>query len=111
MFCKYSNIIVICSTRNEVNEDYELNTGKIIVERFSKIDPLTVPGVLVSCHGPFTFGIDETKSVDNAVILEEVAKMNYLTNNINFEQPRLEKYILDKHYKRKHGKNAYYGQK
>lgn len=95
----------------EINKDYELNTGKVIVETFSNIDPNAVPGVVVNEHGPFTWGKDPDQAVHNAVVLEEVAKMTLNTLNINPDVAGLQQALLDKHYKRKHGANAYYGQK
>lgn len=96
---------------NEVLNDYELNTGRVIVEEFNRrgIDPLAVSGVVVRGHGPFTWGKDASASVYNAVVLEEVAKMAHLTTALN-PQADLPQYVLDKHYLRKHGVNAYYGQ-
>ncbi len=96
-------------TREEVDTAYEHNTGKIIVEAFNELDPLAIPGVLVANHGPFAWGTDATKAVYNAVVLEQVAKMAFLTVGLGQTQPIFQ-YILDKHYNRKHGKNAYYGQ-
>lgn len=96
----------------EVKEDYEFNTGKVIVEHFTKhaIDPLSVPGVLVKNHGPFTWGQDASSSVYHAVVLEVVAEMTLKTLLLN-PNAEMKNYILDKHYMRKHGPNAYYGQK
>ncbi len=104
-------------TEEEVNTDYELNTGKVIVEEFEKrgIKPSECPAVLIHRHGPFTWGKDESKAVENALILEEVAKMALRTESVASMSDRsdigIESYLLDKHYLRKHGKNAYYGQK
>lgn len=103
-------------TQEEVNGEYELNTGKVIVEEFAKrgIKPEECPAVLIHRHGPFTWGKDPFKAVDNALILEEVAKMAHRTEKIaslsNDSNIGIEDYLLDKHYQRKHGKNAYYGQ-
>ena len=103
-------------TEDEVNGEYELNTGKVIVEEFAKrgITPEECPAVLIHRHGPFTWGKDAFKAVDNALILEEVAKMAYRTESIaslsDASNIGIENYLLDKHYQRKHGKNAYYGQ-
>jgi L-ribulose-5-phosphate 4-epimerase len=97
-------------TSTEIKGDYEIETGKVIVETFSNIDPLAVPGVLVNDHGPFTWGADPFKAVYNAAVLEEVARMAYLTRQIG-EDESVSSDLLDKHYKRKHGKDAYYGQK
>ena len=98
---------------NEIKNDYELNTGKVIVKRFAagKIDPMQMPAVLVACHGPFTWGKNPDKAVENAVVLEQVAAMASGTIAINKNQKSISSVLLDKHYLRKHGKNAYYGQK
>ncbi len=104
-------------SEEEVNGEYELNTGIVIAEEFEKrgINPEECPAVLVHRHGPFTWGRDESKAVENALILEEVAKMAYQTESVatlsGDSDVGIEKYLLDKHYLRKHGKNAYYGQK
>ncbi|MBE6741626.1 MAG: L-ribulose-5-phosphate 4-epimerase [Ruminococcaceae bacterium] len=104
-------------TEEEVNGEYELNTGKVIIEDFAKrgISPEECPAVLIHRHGPFTWGKDAFKAVDNALILEEVAKMAHQTELIaSFDKSYnigIEDYLLNKHYQRKHGKNAYYGQK
>lgn len=95
-------------TTEEIKQDYEVNTGKAIVQTIK--DPIAIPAVLVKFHGPFIFGKDAMDCACNSVILEEIAKMNYLTQNINQNVQNLPQQILDKHYSRKHGKNAYYGQ-
>lgn len=95
----------------EINGEYEKNTGLVIVETFKGIDPMSVPGVLCSNHGPFTWGKDAKEAVHNAVVLEEVAKMASRTERINPDVLEAPKVLLDKHYLRKHGANAYYGQK
>ena len=97
----------------EVAEAYELNTGKVIVERFRDLEPLAVPGVLVAGHAPFTWGKDPHDAVDHAVALEAIARMARLTEQIApaARAPALPEYVGEKHYQRKHGKNAYYGQK
>ena len=99
-------------TQEEVDSDYERNTGKVIVETFCdhNIDPMHVPGVLCANHGPFTWGKDAAQAVYHAVVLEEVAKMALLTNQINPNTAPAPQYVLDKHYHRKHGSTAYYGQ-
>jgi L-ribulose-5-phosphate 4-epimerase len=97
-------------TEKEVNSDYEVNTGKVIVERLGRMDPLAVPSVLVNCHGPFCWGIDADDAVHNAVALEEIARMAFYTVLLGKKEP-VDDYLLDKHFKRKHGKDAYYGQK
>lgn len=108
----YGNIPV---TRNldecEVVENYEKNTGKVIIETFTNIDYMAIPGVLVRSHGVFSWGKSASDSVHNAVVIEELAKMNYQSMQLNSNIAQFPKYILDKHYNRKHGKNAYYGQK
>lgn len=98
-------------TKQEIESDYELNTGKLIVRRFENLDPLQTPAVLVANHGPFTWGPDPAGAVESAIVLEEIAKMALGTININPKQKAISKTLLDKHYLRKHGKNAYYGQK
>ncbi len=98
-------------TREQVEVDYELNTGKVIVDAFAGKDPMQMPAVLVAGHGPFTWGADALKSVESAVVLEQVAEMALKAAVINPALPMLPQYMLDKHYLRKHGKNAYYGQK
>ena len=97
-------------TREEINGAYEENTGLAIVRRFHELDPLQMPAVLVANHGPFTWGQDAAAAVENAVVLEQVAKMAFGTISINWQQTAILKALLDKHYLRKHGKNAYYGQ-
>jgi L-ribulose-5-phosphate 4-epimerase len=99
-------------TDDEVKTDYELNTGRVIVERFvaDGIDPLAVPGVLVPGHGPFAWGPTPEKAVANAIVLEEVAKLNFYTLALNPQAGPLAQVVLDKHFQRKHGPGAYYGQ-
>ncbi len=97
-------------TDNEISSDYETNTGKVISETFRTIDPLSRPSVLVHSHGPFCWGEDAEKAVYNAVALEEIARMAFYTVLLGRTQP-VEQVLLDKHYGRKHGKDAYYGQK
>ena len=95
----------------EIVSDYEKNTGTVIIETFEKLDPDSMPGVLVYSHGPFTWGRDASEAVHNAVVLEELAMMAWHTEKLcvdKLEPMQLE--LLDKHYLRKHGKNAYYGQ-
>ncbi|WP_077624536.1 L-ribulose-5-phosphate 4-epimerase [Sediminibacillus massiliensis] len=98
-------------TDQEIQQDYELETGNVIVETFETISPNQVPGVLVHSHAPFNWGKNPKDAVHNAVVLEEVAKMAYHTFQLNPETPDMEQALLDKHYLRKHGVNAYYGQK
>lgn len=96
-------------TEDEINHDYELNTGYVITERFRTLDYMQTPGVLVRNHGPFTWGKDSREAVMNAVILEEIAYMASQTFSIN-PDPEISEKLMEKHYQRKHGKNAYYGQ-
>lgn len=96
-------------TAEEVEEAYELNTGRVITEAFRHLDPSVVPGSLVKGHGPFTWGVDAAESVYHAVVLEETAAMALLTLQLN-PDAMLEPYVLEKHYRRKHGNDAYYGQ-
>lgn len=98
-------------TEEEIRSAYELNTGKVIEERFKDRDYKAVPGVLVKKHGPFTWGETAEKAVENAVTLEAIAEMAIKTRFISPNAERAEQFLLDKHYFRKHGKNAYYGQK
>ncbi len=94
-----------------IRGNYEEQTGHQILETFKKKSYEEIEMVLVACHGPFTWGITPEKAVYNAVILEELAKMAALTLQINPEVPSLKQSLIDKHYQRKHGNNAYYGQK
>lgn len=98
-------------TVDEIKSNYELNTGKVIVRRFAGIDPIQMPGVLVANHGPFTWGKKPAAAVEAAVVLEQIATTALGTIMINPNRNQIEKPLLDKHYLRKHGKNAYYGQK
>lgn len=97
-------------TEEEINSAYEAETGKVIIETFKGKDPTQVPGVLVASHGPFTWGKDAADAVHNSVVLEEVAKMAYATRMLNSDITTMQRTLLDKHFLRKHGKNAYYGQ-
>lgn len=99
-------------TREEVESDYELNTGNVIVETLQgrKIEPISVPGIVVRNHGPFSWGKDAAASVYHAVVMETVAEMDLKTLMLN-PDAAISQYVLDKHYMRKHGPNAYYGQK
>jgi len=96
-------------TQEEVEGDYEANTGSLIVETFKQENCLSMPGVLVHGHGPFTWGKEVLEAVHHAVVLEEVAMMAFRTELLGNHKP-LEQYLLDKHYARKHGRDAYYGQ-
>ena len=98
-------------TEREVEEAYEENTGRVIVERFGKLDPIAMPGVLVAGHAPFTWGSTAAKSVENAVALEAVADMALGVKQLLADPTPLESYVLEKHYLRKHGPNAPYGQR
>lgn len=98
-------------SRDEVEGDYEANTGAVIIERFAELKPMETPAVLVANHGPFAWGGSPADAVKNAVALEEVARMAIGTMQINPSAVAIPGYILDKHYFRKHGANAYYGQK
>ena len=97
-------------TPAEIAGEYELETGNVIIETFKDIDPMTIPAVLVYSHGPFTWGTDAMNAVHNAVVLEEVAFMDYHALSMNPGAGRMQQELLDKHYLRKHGANAYYGQ-
>ncbi|AWI08790.1 L-ribulose-5-phosphate 4-epimerase [Ereboglobus luteus] len=94
----------------EVETDYEKNTGAVIIECFEKRNPLHTPGVLVSNHGPFTWGRTAAEAVHNSVVLEEIARMGLITRQLNAEMP-MNNLLVEKHYNRKHGAGAYYGQK
>ena len=100
-------------TQEEIDGGYEHETGNAIVKTFKErgINPMEVPGVLLHGHGPFTWGKNAASAVMNSVVLEEVCKMNLFTLRLNDNADQLPKRILDKHFLRKHGKNAYYGQK
>lgn len=97
-------------TDQEIKTEYEINTGRVIAETFRDIDPVAVPSVLVHSHGPFCWGEDPEKAVYNAVALEEIARMAFNTIMLGRAE-QVEKALLEKHFKRKHGKDAYYGQK
>lgn len=99
-------------TQNEIDADYEWETGNVIVETFTQreLDTVAIPGILLHGHGPFTWGKNAAVAVMNAVVLDEVCKTNYVAKNLNAFAPDLPQRILDKHYLRKHGEDAYYGQ-
>lgn len=99
-------------TVEEITKDYELNTGKVIVETFTErdINPDYVPGIVVHSHGPFAWGGDSLNAVHNAVVLEEIARMNINVKILSPDKERMQQELIDKHFKRKHGPNAYYGQ-
>lgn len=96
-------------TNEEITGEYELETGKVIVDRFKELNPDQIPGVLVNNHGPFSWGTDAKDAVHNAVVMEEVAKMTFRSLQLNPET-KMDQILLDKHFLRKHGKDAYYGQ-
>ena len=109
----YGNVpCVRCLTKEEIEQNYEVNTGLLIAEEFKKrsLVPLATPAVLCKNHGPFTWGTTALKAVECAVVLEEIAKMAYRTELINSSAAPAPKELQDKHYYRKHGANAYYGQ-
>ncbi len=97
-------------TTDEINGEYEKETGKVIVETFAQLDPAAIPAVLVYSHGPFAWGKDAMEAVHNAVVLEEVAFMDWHAMMLNPAQGAMQQALLDKHYLRKHGAGAYYGQ-
>jgi L-ribulose-5-phosphate 4-epimerase len=96
-------------TTAEIKGEYELETGNVIVERFAGLNPDQIPGVLVNNHGPFSWGKDANDAVHNAVVMEEVAKMTFRSLQLNRETT-MDQVLLDKHFLRKHGNGAYYGQ-
>ncbi len=96
-------------TAEETSKDYELNTGNVIVERFAGMAAMQMPGVLVHGHAPFTWGTDPSEALHNAIVLEEVAKMAFRTEMLGNKKP-VKQHLLDRHYLRKHGEGAYYGQ-
>ena len=97
-------------TKEEIEGEYEKETGTVIIEAFKGKNPVEIPAVLVKNHGPFTWGKDASWAVHNAVVLEEVAQMAYRAEYLNPDVATISQDLLDKHYLRKHGKNAYYGQ-
>lgn len=97
-------------TPEEISGEYEKETGTVIIETFKSTDPMTIPAVLVHSHGPFTWGKDAFDAVHNSVVLEEAAFMNFHAIMLNPEIGAMQQELLDKHYLRKHGKSAYYGQ-
>jgi len=96
-------------TDKEIEYNYEINTGKVIIETMAAVNPLTVPSVLVNSHGPFCWGKSAADAVYNAIALEEIARMAFYTVLLGRSEP-VNKALLDKHFNRKHGKDAYYGQ-
>lgn len=97
-------------TKNEVDSDYERNTGNVIVETFKDKDYMATPGILCGGHGPFAWGKNPMNAVYHASVLERCAEMAYFTEQISGKKEQIPKYLSDRHYFRKHGKNAYYGQ-
>lgn len=98
-------------SESQIKSDYERNTGKVIVEAFLSLSPDEMPAVLVANHGPFTWGATPAKSVESAVVLEQAAEMALKTSHLKPDLRPISRPLLDKHYFRKHGKNAYYGQR
>ena len=97
-------------TAEEIKGEYEKETGRVIIETFRELDPVAIPGVVVHSHGPFAWGKDATEAVHNAVVMEEVAFMDWHALMLNPEHRGMQQSLLDRHYLRKHGANAYYGQ-
>lgn len=95
----------------EVDEAYELNTGQVIIETLGEANPLHTPGIVVYQHGPFACGKDAHEAVHNAVVMEEVARMVWIARGINPQLQPIDSWLMNKHFQRKHGPNAYYGQK
>ena len=95
----------------EVDEAYELNTGQVIIEALGEANPLHTPGIVVYQHGPFAWGKDAHEAVHNAVVMEEVARMAWIACGINPQLQPIDSWLMNKHFQRKHGPNAYYGQK
>ncbi len=95
----------------EVDEAYELNTGQVIIETLGEANPLHTPGIVVYQHGPFAWGKDAHEAVHNAVVMEEVARMAWIARGINPQLQPIDSWLMNKHFQRKHGPNAYYGQK
>lgn len=96
-------------TKQEIETNYEQQTGNVITETLKGNDPMAVPGIVVHGHGPFTWGVNASNAIHNAVVLEEVAKMAFRAEMLGNKNP-IDQFLLDKHYLRKHGKDAYYGQ-
>jgi len=96
-------------TESQVKGEYELETGNVIIQRFKNLNAVHTPGVLVKNHGPFAWGKDANEAVYKAVVLEQIAKMAYISFTVN---PKLtmSPFLIEKHFSRKHGPNAYYGQ-
>ncbi|MDH6306134.1 L-ribulose-5-phosphate 4-epimerase [Parabacteroides sp. PF5-5] len=108
----YFSDAILCTramTKEEIEGEYEKETGNVIVERFKNLNPVHIPGVLVENHGPFSWGKDASDAVHNAVVMEQVAKMAYISLGIN-PQLTMNEHLITKHFNRKHGPNSYYGQ-
>ncbi len=97
-------------TEEETAKDYEINTARVIAERLGRTNPLAVPSVLVNCHGPFCWGLDAEEAVCNAIALEEIARIAFYTVLLG-KKEEIDAFLIEKHYRRKHGKDSYYGQK
>ena len=93
-----------------MDEAYELNTGQVIIETLGEANPLHTPGIVVYQHGPFAPGKDAHEAVHNAVVMEEVARMAWIARGINPQLQPIDSWLMNKHFQRKHGPNAYYGQ-
>ncbi|MBZ5497470.1 MAG: L-ribulose-5-phosphate 4-epimerase AraD [Acidobacteriia bacterium] len=98
-------------TAKEIKTGYEVNTGRVIVERLARMDPLAFPGVLVASHGPFTWGESVEHAVQHAIVLEHLARLVSETMRIQPATKSIRRVLLDKHFSRKHGRDAYYGQR
>lgn len=98
-------------SEDEIKSNYELNTGKVIVETVASTPPLHIPGILVASHGPFAWGTSAMDAVHQAVVLEEIAMMNWHSQMLNPQLQSMQQVLLDKHFNRKHGEGAYYGQR
>ena len=109
-FDNLAGVVHTHSTAAEINDEYEKNTGLVIVETLGERDAMEVPGIVVKNHGPFTWGTSPANAVYNAVVLDKVAEMAHHTMTLNPSVKPAPQYLLDKHYFRKHGDNAYYGQ-
>ena len=117
----YFHVDIPCTRdmkKSEVFGEYEKETGNVIIERFKGMNPDDTPAVLVKNHGPFAWGTDAANAVHNAVVLEQVAKMAFISSTLHIPTldvvkhvPSMNKHLIEKHYSRKHGPNAYYGQK
>ena len=108
---KADDMVVVDMSGKVVEGEYELNTGKVIIETLGDAEPLHTPGIVVYQHGPFAWGKDAHDAVHNAVVMEEVAKMAWIARSINPQLNHIDSFLMNKHFMRKHGPNAYYGQK